>query len=443
MLRVRSTRSYAIRLLTFLAAVLAAAVVRGSPPVRHEFASPDIEPDVVGPLQPVAAKALEDTIWIADWSFDAGANCTDAGWVKYDNRILNTHVDSDFWHVDNRFNGFTDGAMPPNVLVHNKAAILSHHDLCWASDGYGNDNDFSIILKGAAGGMLSFNRVSDSEPSFDFVLVEADSLGLSESLANICTNPKRDAASFRTVLLINTGPNVGVAMGLTMPASFGAGTHKFYIRFVSDGGYSDEDGDYVTAISAGLVVDDIVVTGGIAYSENFEGALNANVSLVETANSVPFCAAPWVRLFSHITDNDKCTENKTCAWLGTDPLRVAFFPDMSFGPGQAVIHNWLDDIFVSPWVSLATTPSAKGTVLSFRRFAGNRFSQGLIVQGWRVRAKTKHDNTDTTSPGDSLDCVSPWGHASMFNSLNSFNWLTNVFDMTPHFSPNATEIQVS
>src|SRR5262249_13817418 len=80
MLRVRSTRSFANQLLTFLAAVLAAAVVRGAAPARYEVASPDIEPDVVGPLQAVAAKALEDTIWIADWSFDAGANCTDAGW---------------------------------------------------------------------------------------------------------------------------------------------------------------------------------------------------------------------------------------------------------------------------------------------------------------------------------------------------------------------------
>src|SRR5262249_38845017 len=198
MLRVRSTRSYAIRLLTFLAAVFAAAVVRGSPAVRHELASPDIEPNVVGPLQPVAAKALEDTIWIADWSFDAGANCADAGWIKYDNRILNTHVDSDFWHVDNRFNGFTDGAMPPNILVQNNASVLSQQDVGWARDGYGNDHDFSIILKGAVGGTLSFNRVSASDPNFDFVLVEADSLGLSESLANICTNPNRDAAFFRT-----------------------------------------------------------------------------------------------------------------------------------------------------------------------------------------------------------------------------------------------------
>src|SRR5262249_12559816 len=40
-------------------------------------------------------------------------------------------------------------------------------------------------------------------------------------------------------------------------------------------------------------------------------------------------------------------------------------------------------------------------------------------------------------------CISPWGHASMFNSLTNFNWLTAIFDMTPHFSPTAREIQVS
>src|SRR5262249_5109832 len=321
--------------------------------------------------------------------------------------------------------------------------VLSHHDLCWACDGYGNDNDFSIILKAGGGATLSFNRVTDTEPGSDFWTVEADSGGVSALLANLCTNPKRDAASFRTVLLTTSGPSAGAVSGLTMPASFGAGTHEFYIRLKSDGSYSCEDGGDAGILPEINVFDNIVVTGPIAYSENFEGALNPNVSLVETANPQPFCAAPWVRLFPHITDNDKCVENTTCAWLGTDPLRTAFFPDMAFGPGQAVIHNWLDDIFVGPWVSLATTPSATGTVLSFRRFAGNRFANGMIVQGWRVRAKTKRDNTDTPAPGDSIDCITPWGHASMFNSLTNFSWLTNVFDMTPHFSPVAREIQVS
>ena len=60
-----------------------------------------------------------------------------------------------------------------------------------------------------------------------------------------------------------------------------------------------------------------------------------------------------------------------------------------------------------------------------------------------MRAKTRVDNTDTAATGDSVDCVTPWGHASQFNSLSVFQWVTSTFDMTPFFLPTAAEVQVS
>ena len=409
---------------------------------RFDVAAPDLgEVDAVGDIgaDRKPQTAMQDTVWIADWSFDTGSGCTSTGWVVWDNHILNVNNDADFWHVDNRFAG------QGGVIV-NRAAVLSKHDLCWAQDGYGNDNDFSIILKySGASATLEFDKASDSEPGFDFVNVECDSLGLSESRANPSNNPTwTSPAAFRSnPLWSSDGFDPGSHIGPITLVNFGPGTHEVYIRFFSDGVFSDEDGDYPTTLQAGLVVDNIVVTGGIAYAENFEGALNPNVTLIETSGAMPFLQAPWLRLFPHITDNDKCTENTTCAWLGTDPTRSAFSSNMAFGPGGAVIRNWLDDIAASPWVSLVSTPTATGTILSFRRFAGNNFGDGKIVQGWRVRAKSKVDNTDTAAPGDSVDCVTPWGHASQFNSLGNFSWLTATFDMTAFFTPSATEIQVS
>jgi hypothetical protein len=345
------------------------------------------------------------------------------------------HEDSDFWHIDNRFDHLPG--------IDGRAAILSHHNLCWAQDGYGNDLDFSIILTySGSTATLAFDKASDSEPSFDFVTVEADSLGLSESFADPSVDPENGADFYRDQLLSDDGLDVGSHIAVGLP-DYGPGAHEVYIRFVSDGGYSDEDGDYPTALQAGLIVDNIVVTGGTAYTENFEGALTPNIQLVETSNSLPFLDSPWLRTFSHVTDNDLCHENFTCAWLGTDPNRPFFDASMSFGPGGAVIRNWLDDIVASPWVSLASTPFADGTVLRFRRFPGNVFSQGAIVQGWRVRARVRTDNTDTPAPGDSVDCVSPWGHAQQWNSLDPFIWVTSLFDMTPHFDPTGSEIQVS
>src|SRR5262249_54452860 len=65
-----------------------------------------------------------------------------------------------------------------------------------------------------------------------------------------------------------------------------------------------------------------------------------------------------------------------------------------------------------------------------------------IVQAWRGRAKTKVDNTDTSSPGDSIDCISLWGNQAQ-SSLSSFNWVANLFDMTPFFPPAAPQISVT
>ncbi len=348
---------------------------------------------------------------------------------------------SNYWVVDNRF-AATCGS--------GKAAILTKHDLCWTRDGYGNNWDYSIVLQYQAPATLSFDVLYDSEAGYDFITIETDSLGLSEARRNLCSDPPGSpvanefAAKLRRVLLELSGPSGGCQHVGPVPLNnFGPGTHEVYIRFCSDTGFSDEDGNWPSTTHAGLAVDNVVLTGPLACSENFEGALNPNVQLLNTGNAQPFCAAPWVRLFSHITDNDKCNEDVTCAWLGSDPLRPAFYSDMAFGPGGAVIHNWLDDMFVSPWVSLASTPGASGTILSFRRFAGNNFGAADLVQGWRVRAKVKRDNTDTPAPGDSIDCISTWGHSNQFNSLGSFSWNTNLFDMTTNFPPAARELQVS
>jgi len=387
------------------------------------------QPDADG--IPRAGKVLQDTIWIANWSFEA---CSSTGWTTYDGRILNNG--SNFWGLSTDYAG--------QGSIANRAAVLRKHDLCWSQDGYGNIWDYSVILKYSGGSAtLSFVYLADSEAGSDFVTVEADSLGLSESRVDYGVRPGDGPEDYREVLLMTDGDQSAGATvsGLGLP-DFGAGIHEVYIRFESDRAHSDEDGFYLTALQAGLVVDNVAVTGGTAYNENFEGVLNANVTLANTAPATPF--GIWARLFQHITDNDKCNENTSCAWLFSDPLRIANFADMAFGPGSAVVRSWLDNVLVSPWVSLASTPSAPATVLSSRVFPGNRYLQSRIQSSWRVRGKVRVENTDTSTLGDSIDCLTPWSPvAEQFNSLSQFTWFTDVQSLAGIHDPTSREIQVS
>jgi len=408
---------------------------------EHPMYSPVEDPDALPEISttPAAGKMLGDTIWIADWSFDAAdGSCDGTGWVKYDNRILNDG--SNYWQVT------TDYAPPLTGF----AAALRKHDLCAPCHGYGESWDYSLVLEySGPNATLTFTFIGDTEPGFDFLTVEADSLGLSEARVNYSVDPIGTPSALREVLLVQSGANLApvTVESLALP-DYGPNTHEVYIRFNSDGAFDCDDGDYPSALAAAIVVDDVVVTGGIAYSEDFEcgdlSCVNSHVHAMNTAPATPF--GEWARLYKHITDNDKCTENTTCAWLQTDPARPGddyFGGVMSFGPGGAVVNIWSDQIIVSPWVSLASTPAAHATILSFRRFPGSRFTTGGIVQGWRVRGRTRVANTDTSTPGDSIDCITPWGHASSFNSLTTFAWVTSIFDATPFFPISSNEVQVS
>jgi hypothetical protein len=410
------------------------AVALAHSPQNHELVVEDPgDRFLVGSRAQPAKTATSDTAWIADWSFDAaGGGCTDAGWTRYDNRILNDG--SNYWTVDSRF----DGTGP----ITGNAAVLSAHNLLWARDGYGDGWDYSLVLEYRGGGStLKLDYLSDSEPGYDFVSVEADSGGLSTSLVDYALDPKDTSFDHRTVLLQFDGAQSGTLGPIALP-DFGMPglTHRVYLRFDSDLSYSDQDGMYPSAWNAGLVVDNVVVVGGLSYTEDFEGTLDAHIGLVNSAEATPF--GEWVRLFQHITDNDACTENTTCAWLWTDPTLPAYFPNMAFGPGGTVLRNWLDDTVVSPWIGLGSTPNAAGTLLSHRLFPGNTFFEGRIVFRWSVRSKVRVDNTDTSTAGDSVDLVAPWEHNLNSLTLSGFTWNTLIGDITPYIDPDAVEIQV-
>jgi hypothetical protein len=400
----------------------------------HSLAPAQQHVDIVGNVEgtaPTVSKAAADTTWIATWDFEG---CDDTGWVRSDFRVLNDG--SVYWYVDNAYAGLAN--------ISGNGAVLSGHDICWGDypDGYDNDWYQGICITYTGDQQIAFDYVVDSEGGFDFLQVETDSACSSFGQVDYSVDPEGNAAAFRDLLWSQSGFDTTSARSDTIAISgYGTGdTHCVYISFLADGAYSPADGLQPSVIGAAVVIDNVEILGGLF--EDFESTLDPAVTFVNMQDSTPF--GQWARVFSHITDNDICSENPTCAWLDTDdsPGTIANDPSVAFAPGQYVIKNWWDEIVIGPWVSLSSTPTAISTLLQIRRFPGNFFDRSRAVQNWSVRGREKVANTDTPAPGDSVDCVSSWGHVFNWNSLGAFFWGTSTWDMTAYFEPTAADLQV-
>ena len=418
-----------IACLCSLLLVTGVAFARPSGQVQHVSEYVD-EVDVIGDVDgtnPAPQKALQDTVWIADWTFDTGAPCDESGWNHVDNHVLFTG--DIFWHVETGYTTTTG-------MAGNSYAVGYHGNVCCEdTDGYDNDwyQGFRMEYQGTA--TLSFDFIVDTEAGYDFLQIETDSACASYDLVDFDTDPSGTPGAFRTIEvqsdgLITDGEFVNQAL-----SDYGAGTHCVYIAFFADGGYSPCDGNQPTTVGEGAVIDNVTLTDGTGtYTEDFDGTSTLTWTTLDMADPVPF--GTWARLFQHVTDNDICSENTTCAWLWTDHDPGTLFndPSMAFGPSGFVIKNWLDDIIESPWISLASTPTATGTILQMDRFPGNFFSTGRAVQNWSVRGRGLVDATF---------CVSGWGHSFNWNSLSTFRWQIGLtWDMSSYFDPTLEDIQI-
>jgi FlgD Ig-like domain len=402
-----------------------------------------IEPDIVGfdgdGKADLGRAPATEPDWIATYTFDAPNGGDPQGWTPVDNIVRNDAPT--FWTLSGRHDG--------RGYVDSIATALRCVG-CWTHPGYGNDWDQSIrLLYKGSGSTLSFDYLCDTEANADFVTVEADSAGRSDFKVDYQDFDEQWPASFRERLLpAFSGANpAGQVTALALP-DFGAPTveHVVLIRFSSDWKVSDEDGLHLSSYQSGLVVDNVVVAGGYSYSENFDdGVLDSHIQFVNSGRSQAFVdtlPGGWGRLYEHVTDNDKCTENTTCTWIFSDPARTAFFSDMAFGPGGAVVHNWLDNTIVSPWISVGSSPLG-GFVVRFREFPGSRWMEGMIARSWSVRGRY-HSYTDTLE-----SCVTNWNGdrddnpcGTTWYPLDTFTWVTREADLTTFMSPKWEAFQV-
>jgi hypothetical protein len=442
--------------------MLSSALSASAKPAReaHEWTHIEANVDPVDAPAPVVSKAASDTIWIADWSFDPG--CTNAfsndssegeqvpGWSRHDLRIKNDG--NVYWHVRDDYDGAvvdTLAAGPgDDRFISGNAAVLVHHDLCWAiPDGYGSNWYQAICIRYVGDSHLTFDVLVDTEEGFDFLVVQTDSACAAARVIDYDDIPWSSATMFRDDVVSLSGQTGVHYDSLALDGYGTADTHCVYIAFTEDGGFNAEDGwpGWPFPNGAALVVDNVVLEGAYPSSEDWDGGgtgANAGYEFANLRDAEPF--GVWARVFKNISDNDPCTRNVTCAWLDTDHTNptVANTNAFAFAPGQFVMKIWRDAAVIGPWVSLAPTSDAVRTVLSFRRFPGNYFNNSRGVQNWSVRSKTRIANTDTPAGGDSLDCVTAWAHASQWNSLNTYAWITSLFDMSANVAIGARQIQV-
>jgi hypothetical protein len=215
----------------------------------------------------------------------------------------------------------------------------------------------------------------------------------------------------------------------------GPDVHHVLIRFVSNRATSPATDDDYT-LGAAVVIDNLVLTDSLGFTEDFSGTLNPSVSFVISGDSAPF--GGWARLFQEPTDNTDCPTSPGCAWIFTDHTSPTFAndPGLAFGPNSYVLKNWLDDIVISPWVTMPNqTPGT--TVATFREFGGNRWPHSKIARAINIRGR------------DVNGCVGRWSNVDgnylnvieSYEELDSFEWRKYYGDLTSVIRHDWTDIQ--
>ena len=247
-----------------------------------------------------------------------------------------------FWYDDMESgdNGWTHGDWtatgdPPRFHVDSYMAYGGSGSSWWcgsfdydADGGYGNswyeylDIPATDVSSSGAYAVLTFAFRYDSEPTYDFTFIQAESLGA-----------WKDLESFDGYGAWYDFGQYGYLVG-----SYDSPLHARFL-FSSDGAYSDADGDYLS-VGGGFACDNVKL---------FD-FYNSTVFFYDDAESGGLCVAGhpgasgdyWHRRY----DDCSSYSGHYSWWCGDDA-------DTSLVPG--LLQNWLD----SPWIDISEAWSCK------------------------------------------------------------------------------------
>jgi len=222
------------------------------------------------------------------WTFDHNAADPFEGWTSIDK----TQNIANYWRQITAANWVGHGNWVPAPVITGTGSIWvgafeNEADLlCWEGGlGYGNSwcqilTSPTLQYSGSGGLTLSLKYFNDCETDFDYTkifVVKGDTrIQMNESALNAKDGftDKINITCVDTTCTLNIPPTPWTST-VTGDLLGGAGSLFIEIRFEADGGWSDQDGDWLTYLGP-FGADDVVVSGGVpatsyAFESNLEG----------------------------------------------------------------------------------------------------------------------------------------------------------------------------
>ena len=374
------------------------------------------------------------------WTWDAaGFNGTAHsglfmdGWKGVDNSVQMTP----YFRVASS-TGFPNDNIGTCVISGNKslfcgATTSQAASLCYVDQigtGYGNSWSQTVVTPQYTFNAdeqidLSYAYNNDGEPGYDFTRVTlqiydwwqfawVDYGTLAEYTGLISGSETIDVDSYMS--------------SLTPPVDFRIG-----FTFTSDGGYSDEDGTFLTACG-GLEIDDysLAWSGGPIDIEDFEGVADGGLP---SGWSHEYTGCGDYAMVRHLNDlpvgldQDPCVSVIGPAWSGIKDSVLVFYDPVTPGYPHPICQN---NFAQSPIIDLSSHPELHGRSLQCEMF-GSLPLMDYIFMYWQVRY----------TPGCESGGWSPWANDNyIYYTSESMSCRPMEFDVSAYVPPAAQQVQV-
>jgi hypothetical protein len=389
----------------------------------------NVQPDLGIDIEAARSTAQAGTTWLGSWDFDAGANCVEQGWLHADMRAQ----PAEFWHVDD-FSGLAGGdygllypleatksawcGARPNAASLVVCGYLS-------LPGYGNNwtQHFCSPCLAVTGDVeLNYLVAWDSEPGFDQTTVQYNLCGGSwQNIASAANGGAYDGFS---------GP---IFDTVSLSAASHSGSARFRFQFVSDGGWSDEDGIWNT--DGAIILDSLTVRdgSGVLSFENFEGANVGDLGAGDWNSCNDPGYGDFAALYNGVTllQEDPCATDFDCVWSfftgSTYTYSCGGFPATIAIPyvnqrGQYIQNHIRSPVL--PWTGTGTVAE-----MAFNVYRDLPLDN-LVFYEWRIRSW--HNG-----------CPSVWiTDWSVWFGPNK-DWFPEVWQFGQHVELGATDVQLS